>query len=309
MNIVSYRKIYFIFSGTLAAVSIVSLFLWKLNPGIDFTGGSLMEIEYKNQRPSNTEIQETLKEFNLGDIIVQPSGEKSVILRFKDIEEKTHQDILQKLEAGSNKKQESRGITVEGGDNLEEKKFDSIGPVIGAELKRKAFTAIVWVLVLILAYVAWAFRKVSGTIASWKYGLIAVLTLFHDVLITVGAFSVLGHFYNIEVGLPFVAAILTVLGYSVNDTIVVFDRIRENILKSWEESFESVVNKSIIQTFFRSLNTSLTTLLTLFAIYFFGGETIRWFVLALIIGISFGTYSSIFIASPLLVVWEKLKRR
>ena len=190
--------------------------------------------------------------------------------------------------------------------NIEELRFDSVGPSIGQELKRKSLYAIITVLIAIVLYIAWAFRKVSKPVASWKYGMTAIIALFHDVMIVLGVFAVLGRFLDMEINTAFVAAILTVLGYSVNDTIVVFDRIRENLPRS-DEDFESTVNISVNQTLRRSINTSLTTLLVLLSIFFFGGTTIRDFVLALSIGVFIGTYSSIFLASPVLVVWEKLK--
>jgi len=296
MLIVKHRKIWFLVSGVLVAASIVCLAIWQLNFGIDFTGGSLSEIEWISQRPSNRDVQDSLVSFELGNISVQATGEKGMILRLKDIDENTHQEILSALE-------EKFG-------QVEEKRFESIGPTIGQELKKKAAWSIFLALIAILVFVAWAFRKVSFPIKSYRYGIIAVIALFHDVLITVGVFSFLGHFQGVEVGVPFVAALLTVLGYSVNDSIVVFDRIRENLLsfRTKDEEFSKTVGLSLKQTITRSINTSLTTLLVLFAIFLFGGTTIKFFSLALIIGIALGTYSSIFIASPLLVAWEKRKR-
>jgi len=296
MLIVKHRKIWFLVSGVLVAASIVCLAIWQLNFGIDFTGGSLSEIEWISQRPSNRDVQDSLVSFELGNISVQATGEKGMILRLKDIDEDTHQEILSALE-------EKFG-------QVEEKRFESIGPTIGQELKKKATWSIFLALIAILVFVAWAFRKVSFPIKSYRYGIIAVVALFHDVLITVGVFSFLGHFQGVEVGVPFVAALLTVLGYSVNDSIVVFDRIRENLLsfRTKDEEFSKTVGLSLKQTITRSINTSLTTLLVLFAIFLFGGTTIKFFSLALIIGIALGTYSSIFIASPLLVAWEKRKR-
>lgn len=295
MLIVKYRKIWFLASGILVAVSIISLALWQLNFSIDFKGGSLTEIEWVNERPSNQEIQDALTPLDLGNINIQATGEKGIILRLKDIDEEIHQSVLNTLK-------EKFG-------DLEEKRFESIGPVIGAELKKKALWSISLTLIAILIFIAWAFRKVSFPIKSYRYGIIAVIALFHDVLITIGVFSFLGRFCGIEVDAPFVAALLTVLGYSVNDSIVVFDRIRENLLsfKTRDEEFSKTVGQSLKQTITRSVNTSLTTLLVLFAIFFFGGATIKFFALALIIGIALGTYSSIFIASPLLVAWEKKK--
>ena len=256
-----------------------------------------MEIKWLSQKPSIKEVQKAFSSLDLGDINVQPTQENKMILRFRDVNEDTHQKILKTLRDKIGK--------------IEEERFESVGPVIGGELKQKATWSIVLAIIAILAYVAWAFRKVSFPIKSYRYGIIAVVALFHDVLITVGAFSFMGHFYGIEVGAPFVAAMLTILGYSVNDTIVVFDRIRENLLavKNRGEEFDKIVGQSIKQTITRSINTSLTTLVVLFAIFFFGGVSIKFFALALIIGIILGTYSSIFIASPLLVVWEKKRER
>ncbi len=292
MNFIRYSKVYYIFSGLLMIASILALSLWGLNLGIDFLGGSLLEVEYKEERPANQLIQEKLEFLDLGEITIQPVGEKGIILRLKDIEEKTHQEVLAELENIG---------------PLEEKRFESIGPVIGRELQTKTIRAIILVFLAIILYIAWAFRKISSPLSSWKYGIAALVALFHDVLITCGIFAVLGRFFGIEMGIPFVAALLTILGYSVNDSIVVFDRVRENLIKSLGKSFEEVVNKSLNQTLIRSLSTSFTTFLILIIVYFLGGETIRYFVLTLIIGIISGTYSSIFIASPILVTWLKRK--
>jgi len=296
MSIIKYRKIFFIFSGLLILASIICLVLWQLNFNVDFKGGSLAEIKWTNQSPSNQEVQDSLSSLNLGNINIQPTGERGMILRLKNIDDNTYQGIL--------------NILKDKFGDLEEMRFESVGPVIGAELKKKASWSIFLAIIAILLYVAWAFRKVSFPIKSYRYGIVAIIALFHDVLITVGVFSFLGHFYGVEVGAPFVAAVLTILGYSVNDTIVVFDRIRENLLsfKNKNEEFSDTVDQSLKQTITRSINTSITTLLVLFAIFFFGGITIKFFALALIVGIVLGTYSSIFIASPLLVVWEKKRR-
>jgi preprotein translocase subunit SecF len=186
-------------------------------------------------------------------------------------------------------------------------RYESVGPSIGQELKRNAIYSIILIVIGIIIYVAWAFRKVSRPVASWKYGMAGVIALFHDVIIVTGIFCVLGKFYGIEVNTPFVAALLTVFGYSIADTIVVFDRIRENLPKS-HEGFEETINTSINQTLRRSINTSLTVMLTLLAVVLFGGVSIKYFALALLVGIFFGTYSSIFLASPLLVLFEKWKR-
>lgn len=297
MNIIKYRKIYYALSVVVIAASIFALVSWGLNLGIDFSGGSLMEVEYKIERASIDSIKESFKSVGIEDIIVQPSGERGAILRFKDVEEKVHQDILVKLR---NDKE---------ADYIVEKSFASIGPTIGNEMKTKSIWAISLVLITIVVYIAIAFRKVSFPLVSWKYGVATLIALFHDVIIPLGIFAALGKFYNTEIDVAFIAAILTVLGYSVHDTIIVFDRVRENLMKFSKIEFGEIVNKSLNQTFVRSLNTSLTVILVLFAIYFFGGESIHNFALVLLIGIAAGTYSSIFIASPILVSWLGFDKR
>jgi preprotein translocase subunit SecF len=288
-----YKKIYFIFSGILILASLVCLIVFGLKPGIDFTGGSIMEIEYIEERPSNQEIKETLSGLDLGEVLVQPTEEKGVILKMKDISEDTHQEVLEKLKENK---------------ELEERRFESIGPVIGQELKQKTKIAIILSLMAIVLYIAWAFRKISQPIPSWQYGIASLIVLFQDVLIPIGIFSVLGKFYGVQITIPVIAALLTVLGYSINNVVVVFDRIRENLLKH-VGTYQEIVNNSLNQTLTRSINTSLTTLFVLVAIFFLGGETLKYFALALILGIIAGTYSSIFLASPILVAWWERRKR
>jgi len=289
--ITKFRKLYFAFSSALIIASIAALALWGLRLGIDFKGGSLLFGEFSQKSPSREEISTALESLDLGELIIQSSGERGVILRFKEIDETKHQQLLIVLNKIS-------------GDFLE-KSFESIGPSIGRELSTNAFKAIALVLVLIVGYIAFAFRKVSYPLASWKYGVAALVALFHDVVIPLGLFAVLGRFYNIEISSGFIAAILTVLGYSVHDSIIVFDRIRENLIKHQGRSFDETVDKSVNQTFTRSLNTSLTVILVLLAIYFLGGESMKYIALVLMVGIAVGTYSSIFIGSTLLVSWNK----
>ena len=293
MFIIKYRKLFFLISALLVAASIVVLAVWGLNWGIDFTGGSLMELEFKQNRPLNQEIKDIVSVLELGEINVQPTKEKNIILRMRDIDEETHQKVL---------------LTVQQLGEVEELRFESVGPVIGQELKKKAFYSIIVALIAILLFIALAFHKVSFIVKSYKYGLLAIVALSHDILIVLGVFVVLGRFLNVEIGIAFVAALLATLGYSVNDTIVVFDRVRENLLVTeHREDFGKLVGRSLKQTIVRSVNTSLTTILVLLAVLIFGGASIQYFVLALIIGIAAGTYSSLFIASPLLVSWEMRK--
>jgi len=287
-NIISKIKYAYIFSITLMIVSVAVLFMWGLKFGIDFTGGTLMEVKYAAAVPSNQEIQNELSGLDLKSLTIQPTQNNSIMLRYASEDDKINQDVLKKI--------------LEKYPDAQQLRVDYINSSVSKELKSKSLLAIFWAIVGIMAYIAWAFRKVSRPVASWKYGAGAVIALIHDILITVGAFVLLGHFKNIEVGIPFIAALLTILGFSVHDTIVVYDRTRENLLKSTsKERFPEIVNRSLNETLVRSINTSLTVFITLLAIYFFGGESIRDFSLALIIGVFFGTYSSIFIASALLV--------
>lgn len=291
INFLKYRKIYYIFSGVLLLSSLFFLLVFGLKPGIDFTGGSIIEVEFQESLPSNNEIEKKLADLNLGKITLQPTGERGMILRLKNIDETTHQEILKKL------------------GEVKDHRFEAIGPIIGKELTRKTKIAIILALFSIIAYIAFAFAKLSYPAKSWQYSIAALIALVHDIIIPLGVFAILGKFYNVEITISFIAALLTVLGYSINDTVVVFDRIRENLLKRKFLSFEETVNQSLNQTLARSVNTVLTVLFTLFAIYFFGGETLKYFSLALIIGIISGMYSSIFIASPLMVSWVKWKEK
>ncbi len=285
------RKITYIFSIILVIASLSSLLVWKLKLGIDFTGGSLLEAEYKEGRPEIVKIQQAVNGLGFGNILLQPTGEKDIIVRSRDISEIEHQKLL-------------NALSVDNKIPLE-KRFDSIGPIIGKELWQKSLIAIGLVVLMIILYIAWAFRKVSRPISSWKYGVAAVVALIHDVTIPSGVFAALGHFKGVEIDILFITALLTTLGFSVHDTIVVFDRIRENLKKDVGRSFEDVVEHSIHQTMARSIFTSMTVIIILFALLIFGGLTTRYFSLTLLLGITFGTYSSIFLASPLLVTWHK----
>lgn len=293
MQIIKHQKIYLIISGVAVAASFLAFAIWGLNRGIDFTGGSSDEFNFEQTRPSNNEITDSLKDLNLSNLSVNTAGEKNIILKFKNTDEAKHQEIVEKIK-------EKYG-------NISEVNYESVGPVIGKELARKSVIALVLVNVAIVLYVAWSFRKVSEPVASWKYGVAAIIALIHDVSIVTGVFAVLGKFCGVEIGVSFIAALLTVLGYSVNDTIVVFDRTRENLAKI-SGKYEDIVNRSINETFIRSMNTSVTTFLALTAVFIFGGETTKYFMLALMIGVFVGTYSSIFVASPIVVIWEKFAR-
>ena len=252
-----------------------------------------MELQFIDSRPSNQDISNSLSSLNLGEIVIQPTAEKNVILRFKEVDETVHQNIL---------------ATLKQGFNIQEITFQTVGPTISSELKKNAIIAIVLAELFMIGYLAWAFRKTSFIIKSYKYGVLAAISLLHDIIIVTGLFAFLGHFLNIEVGLTFVAALLTILGYSVNDTIVVYDRIRESLLRLREkETFDELVDKSLKQTFRRSINTTLTVLICILAVLIFGGASTRYFMLALFVGVASGAYSS-FLAAFLLLDWEKKAR-
>lgn len=297
-NIIGKTKYTYAFSIILTIASVVSVCIWGLKFGIDFTGGTLMEVQFPQNVPTSQDLSDILKDLDLASLTIQPAGNNSTLIRYASESDEVNQSVFNKISAKY--------------ENAKELRVDFINSSVSSELKKDSFWALFWAIIGIMVYIAWAFRKVSRPIESWKYGLGAVIALFHDVLITIGAFSVLGHFYGIEVGIPFIAALLTILGFSVHDTIVVYDRTRENLLRSSsKEIFPEIVNRSLNETLVRSINTSLTVLITLLAIYIFGGDSIKDFSLALFIGVAFGTYSSIFVASAILVTsynWQMNKK-
>jgi preprotein translocase subunit SecF len=291
MFIIKYKKIFIGISLGLVVLSLVSLFTFKLRIGIDFKGGALTEVVYTTPRPSQEAVEASLSKLDLGAVLVQPTGDAGYILKSRDLNETEHADVL-------------KALSVDGKSTVEEKSFNSIGPSVGRELTRKAVVAIILVSLAIICFIAFAFRGVSKPVSSWRYGLIAIVTLLHDVLIPVGIFTVLSHYYGVEVDTLFVVAILTILGLSVSDTIVIFDRIREN-LKSQninKVDFGEVVGHSLDQSYVRSISTSMTVILVLLSLVFFGPASTKYFALMLTSGMFFGTYSSIFLASPLLVL-------
>ncbi|NQU82541.1 MAG: protein translocase subunit SecF [Parcubacteria group bacterium] len=295
---VKYKKVFYGISIALVLLSIASMIVFGLKPGIEFSGGSALELTFEEQVPDFDEIRGALQEIDLGEISLQKTGTNSIILKMKFIDEETHQDVLLAIKGVGEVQQGSEG-------------FQVIGPVIGEELKRKTKIVVILALICILIYIAFSFRKISRPVNSWVYGLSGLIALCHDVLIPLGVFAVLGKFYGVEITIPIITAFLTVFGYSINDSVVVFDRVRENLLKDTGTDFNGIVEKSLNQTLTRSINTSFTTLLALFAIFFLGGETLRYFSFALILGIGLGTYSSLFLATPLLTtfLWLKDKRR
>lgn len=295
MNIIGRRKLWYSISLILIVPGLISLMMFHLKLGIDFTGGSVLEVQ-GNVDPAQVTSLATSQGFQ--DVTVTTSGTNHWLIKYRD-----------PAPAAKGEANHQQFKTVLAKQGLSEISFDSVGPSVSGGITRDALLAVAVASLAIVCYVAFAFRNAPPPVSSWSFGLTAIAALLHDALFVLGIFSILGHFFGIEVDALFVTAILTVIGFSVHDTIVVFDRIRENLRRERAE-FEVVVNDSILETLARSINTSLTVLLTLLALFLFGGESIRYFVLALLLGIASGTYSSIFNASPLLVTWHnhKLKK-
>lgn len=299
MKVIKYRKIFFIISSILVVGALVSIFTFGLRPGVEFAGGTIVEVSFNEEAyvekgTLEAELAEVLPDRSIS---VQETGETGYLVRSEFLSEEDQNAVI--------------GLFSDEGETVE--RISAIGPSIGSELKTRASIAIVVVVLIIILFIAYAFRKVSEPVSSWRYGFVAIAALIHDTLIPTGAFAILGAYLGYEVDVLFVMALLAILGYSVNDTIVVFDRIRENLAlnaeKNKKEDFKEVVGRSLEQTYSRSLNTSLTTILVLLALYFFGATSTEHFALTLLIGAIAGTYSSIFLASPLLVWIEERQRK
>jgi preprotein translocase subunit SecF len=292
MNIVGKRNWYFAFSLLIIIPGVISMLLWGLNLSIDFTGGTNITFTYPEKVNQKTvaAVRTAFSSQKIEVVSLQSSGNQ-IAVESKPVDNKQDAKLLQDLAKSTG--------------SVKQDQFETIGPIIGKEITVNALNALVVASLMIVLYIAWAFRGVRKPMSSWRFGVCAIIALLHDALVVVGIFSLLGHFFNVQVDSLFVTAVLTVIGFSVHDTIVVFDRIRENLRRNITASFPQVVNDSILQTLVRSLNTSLTAMLVLFTLLIFGGASIRWFVVAMLIGIASGTYSSIFNASQLLVVWQE----
>lgn len=291
LNLKRNSNSYFVVPAFLALLALLAIIFWGLKPGIDLSGGSLLQVTYENTLPPIAEVQQLVDKLNLGEVRIQPSGTNSYILQQRDL---------------SNDEKNNLETVLGALGPMHEDQFTSVGPSLGAELLQKAWIAIALVTICIILFIAFAFRKVSQPVASWKYGVVAIITLLFDVLIPVGMFAALGHFTGAEVDSLFIVALLTIMGISINDKIVVFDRIRENLLhRDGRGDFGDIVDASITQTIARSINTSLTVVIVLLSLYFFGPASTQVFALTLTVGMIVGTYSSIFFASPLLITWER----
>jgi preprotein translocase subunit SecF len=294
IDVVGKKKWYFIFSALLLTCGMVALAIWGLNLGVDFTGGTLLELSFKKEIDKN-KLEAVIEKQKINVASIAPTESKTYLIRTKPLSDAQRVTVLSatKKEFGATK----------------QVSLETIGPTIGAELLRKAGVALAIAAVAIVLYIAWAFRSVPKPASSWRFGISAIIALLHDSAIVVGVFAILGHFLAVEINAFFVTALLTIIGFSVHDTIVVFDRVRENLRNNVGENFAATINHSIMQTLARSLNTSVTVVFVLLAVLLFGGASLRWFTVALMVGIISGTYSSIFTASPLLVVWQEWSER
>lgn len=290
MKLMKYTKLYFVLSLIIILPGLYFFYKTGLKLGIDFTGGALIEYQFKKEIKID-KLKDSIIGYGIevGQIIKSDSN--SYLIRTKPVD----QEKLNGL----------RGHISKQFGELEEKRIENVGPVVGKELSQKAVVALTIASLIIVLYISFSFRKIPKPASSFRFGISAVAALIHDILVVIGAFAILGHFLGIEIDTLFVTALLTIVGFSVHDTIVVFDRIRENLIKNPGRKFIDTANISVVQTLGRSLNTSLTVVFVLLALFLFGGETIKWFVVALLIGIISGTYSSIFNATALLVWWEE----
>jgi preprotein translocase subunit SecF len=301
LDIVGKRGWYFLFSGILILAGLISMIMppgWStlqsgLRPGIDFTSGSVLEVTF--ERPvDQREVQARLDALGHPEALIQGTGSSSVIVRTKVLEEGSGDQVSERQRILDDLEENIAPITSSA--------FDSVSPIIAQETVRNAFFALLATSVFILLYIWYAFRRAPK---AYRFGIGAVLALAHDTLIVLGVFSILGRAINLEVNATFIIGILTVAGYSVNDTIVVFDRIRESVIRHPERAFDALVNQAIIETLGRSLNTSFTTFLVLLAMLLIGGASLRGLLLVVAIGVVVGSYSSIFIASQFLVIWDR----
>ncbi|MCX6712635.1 MAG: protein translocase subunit SecF [Candidatus Vogelbacteria bacterium] len=300
MFIIKHKNLFILISAILVVISLISIFTYGLNLGTDFKGGTIVEVTYGGTLPDKTDIANRVKTAGIDTSSIQTAGTNGYLIKMKPISEDQRVALLSSLSGGISSSTVSTSSL--SGASFVVKRFSTIGPSVGAELATKGIIALIAVALLIIIFIAIAFRHVSRPVSSWKYGLMAVVALCHDVLIPTGIFAYLGHTRGTEIDALFLTALLTILALSVSDTIVVFDRIRENIKNKISDSFAETVGISIDETINRSLITSLTVIFVLVVLYLFGSPTTKDFALVLTLGMFFGTYSSIFLASPLLVM-------
>lgn len=303
MNIIKRRIIWYIISAILITYSIIVMVFWGVNPGADFTGGTLIGVGF-NTYVSSSDVRESLKDLGLQSLSVSNTGNNSVSIKTTTLERGEIDEILSTLKTNLSAAP-SLGVT-----SVEEKQVQVIGPTLGSDMTKRAIKAVCIAVVAIVLYIAWSFRKVQRPFSSWSMSTATIIALSHDIIVVIGFVCTINHFYGYESDGYLLVALLTILGFSVHDTIVVFDRIRENLLRTASNiPVEKTIDESIDQTLARSLNTSLTAMLVLLALATIGGGAIRPFALTLLVGIAIGTYSSIFLASPILVSWTNIRKK
>ena len=291
MNIVGKKIIWFIISGIMLILGIIAISIWGLKIGIDFTGGTLIEFSCPNSNINTGKIKNSISSFDfVKSLTVQKTGDNSILIRTSRLDK----DQITKIKNNFSEKV----------GECSETRLETVGPTVGKDLTKKAILAMSLASLAIIIYIAWAFRTVPKPASSWRFGICAIIALIHDLVITIGVYAIFGHYFGYEVDSLFITALLTVMGFSVHDTIVVFDRIRENLRRYPSKEFGGNVNDSIVQTLVRSLNTSLTLIIVLLALITMGGASIKHFIATLLVGVTIGTYSSIFNASLVLVVWQ-----
>ncbi len=297
MFVIKFKTLFIGLSAFFVAVAIASLIIFGLPLGIDFKGGSSLELQYTGARPSTAQVNNAVDKAGFTDALVQPVGDSGYMIQTHTLTDAERASLVS-------------AASVVPGQAVSQTSFTSIGPSVGTELKHKAIASIILVLIAIILFVAYAFRKVSKPVSSWKYGFAVIIALVHDIIIPTGVFALFGHFLGAQVDTLFIVALLTTLGLSVADTIVVFDRIREHLKGSQSsKAFPELVGESLSETFVRSINTSFVVLVMVLALAIFGPETTKLFAITLAVGMFFGTYSSIFLASPLLVVMSSGQKK
>lgn len=301
MNFLKYTKIYFALALIMVGLSLYAIFAYGLNMGIDFEGGSSINVSYKNDRPGTEQIKNSLSGIEeMSGVQIQPMGQKEIVLKVnkKDISSTVYENVITQLKTTGEIEDNSASI-------------ETISPLIGKELKDKTLVVVLVALIAMLAYIALAFRNVSKPISSFQYGFSSTLMLFHDVVIPLGVLALLGKYYGAQLSIPVVTAVLTIVGYCINNNVVVFDRIRENLMKDRKSSYSEIVNKSLNETFARCVNTSLTVIIALVPLYYFfsNEESLKYFTLTMGIGVIVGIFSSVFLASPLLVAWNEYRQK
>jgi len=295
MNVIKTFRFWIALSAVLISVGIVAIFMYGYKTGIDFAGGTILEVQVASPKVPGTDARSAIgtaykTAVNL-EVAVQAEGGDRYFIRTTQINNDQKNSVLSALQTQF--------------AEVSELRFESVDPTIGSDVVRKAVLALILAVIGILLYIAYAFRRVPGKVGAWRFGSAAVLALVHDVLVLLGLYAIVGHFWGAEVDSMFITALLTLIGFSVHDTIVTFDRVRENLRRRAGEDLKTLLNDSIVETIVRSINTSFTLFLVLVAMFFFGGPTLKFFTLAMIIGVVVGTYSSVFIASPILLIGHK----